>query len=340
MPKINIETVYVVRSKGKEYHYAYRGKGAPRLYEKAGSAAYIAELQKYQEAVNSRGKGTIAALSQEYRASHSFEKLSATTKKSWSAFLNIIEQDFADVKVSLFENPKIRQSVMIWRDKWKHSPRSADYALQVLSRLLSYACEKGDLKLNPLPSIKRLYQATGERSDIIWEQQHLDLMEKVASYEVFIAIKLATMTGFRRSDLLALKWTDIKADRISIATGKSRGKIHARVPLYQELRLLLESIPKRADTVLTTTKGQPWGVGFSSSFNKAKRAAGVDLHFHDARGTLATFLAKAKIPNSDIAEIMGWKPTHVERILERYVSGNARFNQIVETIDAHQTTPK
>jgi integrase len=338
MPKINIETVYVVKSKGREYHYAFRGKGAPRLHQKPGSSAYIAELQKIQDATMATNKGTILALSRDYRASDAFKGLSQSTKISWSRWLNFIERDLGDIKIAQFENPRIREVVMRWRDGWKSSPRSADYAVQVLSRIVSYACEQGSLKQNPLPEIKRLYRSKGVRSDIIWEQKHLDAIQQVASVEVFNALTLATLTGFRQGDLLALKWSDIKDNEIAFATGKSRGTLIAKVPLYDELIAFLQTIPKRSDTILTTTKGASWGVGFGSSFNKAKKAAGVDLHFHDARGTLATRLSIAGLDNKDIAFVMGWKAAHVDRILQRYVSGNAQSTKIAAKLNAHRQT--
>ena len=58
------------------------------------------------------------------------------------------------------------------------------------------------------------------------------------------------------------------------------------------LRAVLARIPKRATTILTSSKRRPWTVeGFGSSFNKAKIDAGMserDLHFNDLRGTAAT----------------------------------------------------
>jgi len=92
--------------------------------------------------------------------------------------------------------------------------------------------------------------------------------------------------------LLRLSWSHIEEDAIVFATGKSRGRREAIIPLYDELRILLARIPRRATTVLTNSRKRPWTAdGFGSSFNAAKRAAGIankDLHFHDLRGTAAT----------------------------------------------------
>jgi integrase len=90
------------------------------------------------------------------------------------------------------------------------------------------------------------------------------------------------------------------------------------------LRALLARIPKRATTVLTSSKRRPWTAdGFGSSFNEAKHAAGIadkDLHFHDLRGTAATKFYIAGLPVRGIAEILAWSKDQVERIIRRYVA--------------------
>ena len=79
---------------------------------------------------------------------------------------------------------------------------------------------------------------------------------------------------------------------MALATGKSRGRREAIIPIYDALRTVLDRIAKRSTTLLTNSRGRPWTPdGFGSSFNTAKHDAGIvdkDLHFHDLRGTAAT----------------------------------------------------
>jgi hypothetical protein len=44
-----------------------------------------------------------------------------------------------------------------------------------------------------------------------------------------------------------------------MATGKSRGRRQAIIPLHDVLRSVLERIPKRATTILTNSHGRPRG---------------------------------------------------------------------------------
>jgi hypothetical protein len=93
-------------------------------------------------------------------------------------------------------------------------------------------------------------------------------------------------------DLVRVSWSHVGADAIVMRTGKSRGRREAIVPLYDALRDVLAAIPRRATTILTSSREMPWtGNGLGSSFNKTKIDAGIadaNLHFNDLRGTAAT----------------------------------------------------
>jgi hypothetical protein len=47
-----------------------------------------------------------------------------------------------DLRIAQFERPeKIRPIIRRWRNQWADKPRTADYAMQVLSRVLSHAVD-------------------------------------------------------------------------------------------------------------------------------------------------------------------------------------------------------
>jgi hypothetical protein len=124
---------------------------------------------------------------------------------------------------------------------------------------------------------------------------------------------------------------------IIMATGKSRGRREAVIPLYDGLRAVLDHIPKRATTILTSSKRRPWTVdGFGSSFNKAKIDAEMndrDLHFHDLRGTAVTKFYIAGIPERVIAEIIGWSEEQVSKIIRKYVGRAAATRALIRQIN-------
>ena len=111
----------------------------------------------------------------------------------------------------------------------------------------------------------------------------------------------------------------------------------ADIPLYAELRTLLQTIPRRSPIVLTNTRKAPWTVnGFGSSFSDCREEAKLDdrdLHFNDFRGTAATKFYIAGLSERVIAEIMGWEEETVRNIIRRYVSRTAAIEATIKQID-------
>ena len=147
----------------------------------------------------------------------------------------------------------------------------------------------------------------------------------------------ASHTGLRLGDLLWLSWSHVGEDAITIATGKSKGRRDAIIPLYDALKKILAEIPKQPTTVLMNSRRRPWTAdGFGSSFNKAKIDAGLadsDLHFHNLRGTAATRFYTAGLSERVIAEVMAWDEAHVARIIPGYVGRSAATKAIIRQLN-------
>src|SRR5262249_23857718 len=154
---------------------------------------------------------------------------------SWGPWLDRIAEHFGTLRIAQFDRPeKIRPVIRSWRSQWADKPRTADIAIQALSRVLSHAVELGKIAGNPAEGIKRLYSV--DRSEIIWTDVDVRQLKEVCSADIAFATDLAIHTGLRQGDLLRLRWPDIREDRIEILTSKSRFRRRAIVPLYDDLR--------------------------------------------------------------------------------------------------------
>jgi integrase len=328
--RVELKGLAKVTAKGRVYWYAWRG--GPRLRGEPGSPEFMAS---YNEAVADRrtpDMDRFRSLVTLYKASPDYQKLAASTKQSWSPWLDRIAQYFGELRIAQFDRPeKIRPIIRQWRNQYAETPRAADTGMQVLSRMMSYAVDPlGKIAGNPCAGIKALY--SGDRSAIIWTDADIAQLKKTCSPEIAHAVDLAAATGLRLGDLLRLSWSHIGDDALVIATGKSRGRQQAIIPLYDELRAVLARIPKRATTVLTTARSRPWTESFTTSFSVAKHRAGLtdrNLHFHDLRGTAATRFYTAGLSERVIAEIMGWQEEHVSKIIRRYVDRSAATKAII-----------
>ena len=326
MVALELKGLHKVKSKGRIYWYAWRG--GPRLAGEPGTPEFVAS---YNEAAASRtipDHNRFASLVVLYRASSDYRKLADSTKRQWSPWLDRIAEHFGELRIAQFGRPeKIRPFIVKWRNKYAETPRTADFGIQVLSRVCSYAVDPlCKIASNPCEGIKQIYSVN--RSDIIWTDEDIATVKAFCSPEVALGIDLAACTGLRASDLTRLSWSHVGEHAIVITTGKSRERRReAVIPLYQDLRDVLARIPRRSTVVLTNSKGRPWASGsLGDRVIEAKKQAwpeGTKLHFHDLRGTAATRFYNAGIPEREIAEILGWEEDGVSRIIRRYVRRQA-----------------
>lgn len=336
MASIDLKGVHIVHSKGRVYAYAWRG--GPRIKAPVGTPEFVKEYVDLTAAKKAPAKGTIKALvlawQQTKKWTEPYERggMSDSTKVNWQRWVAEIEAEFGQLKVRRFDDPEIRKAIRRWRGKWQETPRAADVAKTVLSALLSYAVEEGMLSTNPCFGVPNLYEKA-DRSDVIWTPDDVKAFCNVASKELAWALRLACLTGLRQADLLQLSWSNVKPTTIERATGKSGNKRTAVIPIYPELRELLDEIPKRSTIILTNQDAAPWKGGFRSSFGKAKEKAGVGhLHFHDARGTFATRAYVAGFKPREIAQILAWSEDKVDAILDRYVRKDEVIADLVKRL--------
>jgi integrase len=273
----------------------------------------------------------------DYKASPGYRGLAYSTQVHWSKWLDRIADHFGELQICDFnKTEQIRPLIRRWRYQWVATPRTADYAMQVLSRVVTHAVETGQIAGNPCEGIKHLY--SGDRSEIIWTESDIRQLKNVCSAEISSAVDLAVHTGLRLGDLLRLSWSHVGDDAIVLTTNKSRHRREAIIPLYDALRKVLALIPNRASTILTSSKKRPWTpAGFGSSFHIAKSDAGIagrDLHFNDLRGTAATKFYIAGFNMREIAETFAWEEETVERIIRRYVGRSAAIKARIGKLEA------
>lgn len=332
-----IKGVHVVRSKNRTYTYAWRG--GPRILSEPGTPEFIAELASLTSGRQAVDASKMVSLCAAWRASDHWKmEISAKTRQNWTPWLDRIQEKFGETRIAAFDRPLIKVAIRKWRDQYKNTPRSADVALEVLSRLLTFGVQEGKLMTNAVNGMPRLYKSN--RSMIIWTAADLDQLEASnTSPQMMRAVRLAALTGLRTSDLLRLQWNHIQPLSIEITTGKSGHRKETLIPLYGELRDFLASVPKSNEslTVLNNQDDERWRGGFGSSFQKAKKRAGIDKHFHDLRGTAATRMYVGGLTEREIAEIFTWSEEYVAEMIRKYVKKDELLRDRIRRLDEART---
>lgn len=337
MAMIDLKHAYKVTARGKVYWYAWRGKGAPRLTGAPGSPEFLEGYRTAHEGRKGGDKARLSGLCAMFRQSDAWNNrgpkpISPKTRASWTTWLDRIQTEFGELRIEQFDRAAIVPRIVKWRDRYATTPRAADMGIQVFSRLLAFGRAEGKLLNNVCHGIAGIYR--NDRADLIWTPEDLETFANTAPAELVQAARLAALTGLRQGDLLKLSWWHIQENSIEIPTGKSGQRKVAIVPVYGELRTYLDSMKKRATTVLVNTDGEPWKSGFGSSWGRAVRKAGLShLHFHDLRGTAATRFWLGGLKVRSIAQIMAWSEEDVEALLNRYVRKNDILRDMIRQLD-------
>lgn len=336
MVSVMLEGVHVVPrrlSGGRlvEYHYAWRGRGAPRLHGSPGSPEYIAS---YQEAYAGRKRpvtGTMLELIAGYKASADFTRLSDDTKRAYRRHLDQIQDKWGNLPIKALDDPKVRRHFLAWRDEFADRPRTADMAVGTLKRLLSWSVERVYIATNQAEPIKRLHHAN--RSDEIWSPDEMAALVAECSEELRWVVALAAHTALRQGDLIRLPWSAFDGTSFTIMTRKRKRRV--LIPATLSCRAVMGAIKRRSPIILTTQRGKrPWtSDGVRASFNAACDRAKVTKTFHDLRRTAATNLLINGVDSPKVAMIMGWSEAEVDNLKRLYVSRAAVVAEVLAKLE-------
>jgi integrase len=319
--RVRLKGIHSVTAKlanGGTVVYRYAWRHGPRLIGEPGSPEFLASYTAAHQSHREPDGGSFHSVIAGYKASEDFRGLQRRTKSDYLKLIAKIEKAFGTLPLAALEDPRVTKDFLEWRDSMANSPRQADYAWTLLKRLLSWARARGMTLYRPPERIERLYSV--DRSEKIWEEQHIAAFMAVASEPLQRALVLALETGQRQGDLLTLPWSSYDGQWIRLRQGKTGRRVN--VPVTRRLRAILDHTKRTATTILTNGRGIAWeGHSFRNAWGVASRKAGIHgLHFHDLRGTAVTRLAEAECSHAEIAAITGHSMRDVGAILDKYLA--------------------
>ncbi|WP_447727242.1 tyrosine-type recombinase/integrase [Sphingomonas koreensis] len=267
--------------------------------------------------------------------------LSDNTKRVWNPHVDLIEARWGSKPLSVWDDPRMVQKVIDWRDTRKDTPRTADIGIDVLKAFLEFARLRGRVRINVADKIPALYHGA-DRAEIVWTQDDIDRFtakaEELKRTQVLDGLRLAAVTGLRRADLVTLTWDQVgefaivkKALKIS-----RRKRRRVTIPQTPQLEALLAELRTRhrrdgVNTVLVNSLGKSWTeASFGGSFCRIRDAAAIqhiedgedprNKTLHDVRGTFCTLLlTEWDLTDEEAADIVGWSPARVATIRKVYV---------------------
>jgi len=119
-----------------------------------------------------------------------------------------------------------------------------------------------------------------------------------AIYEIIL---LAVNTGLRKSELLNLRWRDIRDNEILV---KGKGDKKRLVPLNQSAQEIIFKQPRRGEFIFDIPNRHLPHL-FRRTTDRIKVITGLDFSLHDCRHFFATALLEKGVDLVTIAEILG-----------------------------------
>ncbi len=322
-----------VKSKGKEYwYYRPNRKAAQQKKEKLFSIKLpgTPETGDFWEKLNELGlieqqgteemnqpkftRGTFAALIDEYQNDIEFQQLAAKTRKEYKRYHTIILQAWSDIKVFRIK-PK---HVLALRNKFSETPYKANYLIRTLSTMLSWSIQREYCNDNPCTNIKALKTEGGWDP---WTWEHIHYFAEHAQPHIWHVVALCLYTGQRITDVLKMKWTDIRDDILLVKQEKTKKPLF--IPIHPELKRIIANIPKISIFVLTNSRKIPWKTGWNAALQKQMDKPEMEplkkdrLVTHGLRKSACVFLAECGCTDAEIQAITG----HSKAMVEYYRKG-------------------
>lgn len=319
MVKVNFPGVNTIRKRladGTVRLYYYHRSTGLRLPDDPASPEFSARLRDINaEPVQTGPKpGSFSALISSYKAAPEFAQLSTKTRKDYGRYLDIIGARWGVLQVSGIE----RKHVLALRDYFSATPRKANYVVQVLRLLLTFAVDRGWRPDNPALRPKLLKTGEGHRP---WEEHEISAFRAHWSFQTRerVAFELLLNTGQRGGDVAAMVRSQYRDGVIHVRQEKTQARVW--IPASKDLRDALD--PWLAGhshiAVLPSEKskeGRPLTVdAFRHMMGDAIAKAGLseDVTTHGLRYTAATILIEMGCDIADVQAVTGHETVAMAR---------------------------
>ena len=275
----------------------YRGRSAYEWHPKSGGNIRLAPLtakpqavlKRYDEEVikASTKSDSIAALFEEFFQSQTFRDLAQGTQKQYEKNARMPTKVFGKVSTKTVKPEHVRQ----YMDKRGETAKvTANRELAFMSRVFSWAYERGKVTSNPCKGVRRFTETARQR--YITDKEYYAVLEQ-ADDALRAIIEISYCCAARVSDVLRLTRDDIREEGLFIKQGKTgKAQIKAWSPrLRQALEIAKGAGVQSSSRVISNDHGQPITYdAFRSRWNKAKAKAKesnqdleTDFTFHDVK---------------------------------------------------------
>ena len=216
----------------------------------------------------------------------------------------------------------------ISKRKEKVKPATINRELTVLKAMFNKFIEWGDIKENPVKSVKllkeppgRVRYLTSDELSRFWEA----LKESPPHFQALV--KIAFYTGMRKSEILSLKWKNIDWKNRTIVVIETKNNERRVIPMNDEVYKVLLGLARhiRSEYIFVNPEtGKPY-VCFKRAWRTLlKRAKIKDFRFHDLRHNFASYLVMSGTDIRAVQELLGHKTLRMTQRYSHLAPGHLR----------------
>jgi len=305
------------RAKGRDYFY-YRRSGKWYRLPAPTDPSFLDEYERihasFMLTAEASRQGTFGWLAEKYKGSPEFGDKALRTQKDYRQILDRLCEVWRDIPLTQVT----RKGIMTYRDTLAHSPRQANYAVQVIRLLFSFAIDNGIAKENPALRPKRLKEGPGYQ---LWPDEAIAKFREANADDkmMLTALEMGLCSGLREGDLCRMTVADYKDGLIKVTQAKTNEPVW--VPAHPTLRERLDKIHGRLLIIVTKTGRQFTENHFRHLWRAATLKAGLDgLTFHGLRTTAGTYLAEAGCTDAEIQAVLGQRTPAMAAHYRRYAN--------------------
>jgi integrase len=187
---------------------------------------------------------------------------------------------------------------------------AADRSRAAISTFFAWLIERGHLDANPASGIKKR-AATGSRERVLSAVELRQVWNALPEGEYGVIIRLLMLTGQRRNEFGALRWTEILdldvagRARIELPPERVKNKSGHTIPLSAEAVAILRAIPRREGRDLVFGRGNGGFGGWSKcklELDKRLPKGMPAWTLHDLRRSFSTHAAELDLAAPNVIE--------------------------------------
>jgi integrase len=198
-------------------------------------------------------------------------------------------------------------------------PIMANRTLGVISRIFSFALDRGVVDAHPCARMKR--PGNERKRERVHTEKEIRALWKAfdhIGYPYGRIFQFLLVTAQRRGEAAGALRKEIDTDSGLWSLPRTKSGHGHEVPLSPQALQLLRGLPRRKKYVFSVFTGKPLN-GFSKPSTTIRTLSGVaDFRIHDLRRTAATFMARIGIPKITISRVLNHAEGGVTAIYARH----------------------